>query len=1053
MRRLGLDIGSNSIGWCLIEDDRRIVDIGVRVFADGRDPQSGSSLAANRHEARVTRRRRDRYLGRRSAVLKTLVAHGLMPADPGEAKQVAEHDPYELRARALQERLEPFEIGRALFHLNQRRGFRSSRRIDRPSNPGNEGKIADGAIALDHAMAEERADTLGQFLATRQTKRVRMSGDNQEYDFFPQRRHVEYEFARIWEEQAKHHPALLTEAARTALHRILFFQRPWKKQEVGYCTFAGMNGVPAHEHRLAKAHPLFQRRRLYEEVNQLRIVGADASDRALTLAERDALIAKLQSRKRLGYEALGKAIMLAEGERFDQPSERARGLLGDEVRAVLAARKRFGRRWQHFSDDEQWHIVERLQNEEDTDILLAWLKDEYGLDEAAAEAVANVPLPEGYGRFGETASLKLLDALKAGVVSYGEAAEAAGFRPGEQSGRCFDYLPYYGEILAREIPPGRAEYGDPLERRYGKITNPTLHIALRQLQKLVNAVIRVHGKPDGIVVELARELKFNEKERTQYERRIRREREAAIARGRQLRSEGFADAGANRMRLCLWEELNPANPLDRRCPYCAAPIGWRQLFTGEADIDLIIPFSKSLDDSISNKVVAHSACIRLKRSQSPWERWGHEESRWETISAQGARLPRAKQWRFGPDAVGRVEREGGVLARHLVDPRYPSRVVGTYLRALYSPGEKDRVTVIPGRMKAKLRRLWGLNSLLPDHAFVENEHSNAPENRLDHRHHAIDATLVALSTPALMQRIADIAARAEHKGSDRLFEDVETPWPRFREELGEKLAGIIVSHKPDHGRKGRPPKHRDTTAGRLHNDTAYGLTGALAPDGKTPIVVHRIPFMSVKPDDLVDPIRIPNEALRRALIEATYARTGREFIQALALFAREHPTFKGIRRIRVRRALTVIPIRDKQGRVYKSYAGSSNARYNVWRLPDGSWVHQVVSTFDAHQKDHQDARPHPAAKKILSLRQNDLIALECEEGLQIMRVIKFSGNGQIAFVEHNEGGKLIQRHKNPEDSLTVINPTAAGLRRMGARQVRVDLLGRVFDPGPRDMAV
>src|SRR6218665_2252791 len=86
MQRLGLDIGTNSIGWCLIEDDRRIVDIGARIFSDGRDPKSGASLAVDRRAARAMRRRRDRYLGRRSAFLKALVEYGLMPADADEAK-------------------------------------------------------------------------------------------------------------------------------------------------------------------------------------------------------------------------------------------------------------------------------------------------------------------------------------------------------------------------------------------------------------------------------------------------------------------------------------------------------------------------------------------------------------------------------------------------------------------------------------------------------------------------------------------------------------------------------------------------------------------------------------------------------------------------------------------------------------------------------------------------------------------------------------------------------------------------------------------------------
>ena len=207
--RLGLDIGSNSIGWCLTKGDDRVVDIGVRIFADGRDPQSGASLAVDRREARAARRRRDRYIGRRSAFLEALVAHGLMPADTDEAALIAALDPYVLRAKALDAALTPYEIGRALFHLNQRRGFKSNRKAERKAADSEDGKIASGAKALDQAMAEDGADTLGQFLAHRETKRVRMDSENQDYDFYPQRRHVEFEFRALsWNAQSPHHPRL-----------------------------------------------------------------------------------------------------------------------------------------------------------------------------------------------------------------------------------------------------------------------------------------------------------------------------------------------------------------------------------------------------------------------------------------------------------------------------------------------------------------------------------------------------------------------------------------------------------------------------------------------------------------------------------------------------------------------------------------------------------------------------------------------------------------------------------------------------------------------------
>src|SRR4051812_13041407 len=97
--RLALDIGANSIGWCLFDLDPAnspvgIADMGVRVFPDGRDPKTLASLAADRRLARGMRRRRDRYLQRRDALLNMLTRHGLMPTDEATRKAISRLDPY-----------------------------------------------------------------------------------------------------------------------------------------------------------------------------------------------------------------------------------------------------------------------------------------------------------------------------------------------------------------------------------------------------------------------------------------------------------------------------------------------------------------------------------------------------------------------------------------------------------------------------------------------------------------------------------------------------------------------------------------------------------------------------------------------------------------------------------------------------------------------------------------------------------------------------------------------------------------------------------------------
>ena len=151
MMRLGLDIGTNSIGWWLYATDgeriTEVVDGGVRIFSDGRDPKSGASLAVDRRLARAQRRRRDRYLRRRKALLSKLKEAGLMPRDRDEARKLERLDPYALRAQGLDEALPLTHLGRALFHLNQRRGFKSNRKTDRGDNES--GKIKDATARLE----------------------------------------------------------------------------------------------------------------------------------------------------------------------------------------------------------------------------------------------------------------------------------------------------------------------------------------------------------------------------------------------------------------------------------------------------------------------------------------------------------------------------------------------------------------------------------------------------------------------------------------------------------------------------------------------------------------------------------------------------------------------------------------------------------------------------------------------------------------------------------------------------------------------------------------
>ncbi|WP_299154949.1 type II CRISPR RNA-guided endonuclease Cas9 [uncultured Tateyamaria sp.] len=1069
--RLGLDIGTNSIGWWLYGTEggriTEVVDGGVRIFSDGRDPKSKASLAVDRRAARAQRRRRDRYLRRKAALMKRMAQVGLMPADPAEAKALEMLDPYELRASGLDRSLPLTHFGRALFHLNQRRGFKSNRKTDRGDNES--GKIKDATARLDQAMMAKGARTYGEFLhmrraaaldpksvpsvRTRLTVARRDNAEKEEagYDFYPDRKHLSEEFDKLWAAQARHSPDILTNDLRDEIATIIFHQRPLKTPEVGLCLFTD-------ERRIPSAHPLNQRRILLETVNNLRIAARGEPSQPLTREERDQIVHTLDNKGHtkslsgmaMKLKALGKVIKLRPEQSFTLDTANRDAIACDPVRASLSHPDRFGARWSTLDWDGQWDVVQRIravQSDGEHAEIVAWLIEFHGLDRDHAEATANAPLPEGYGRLGLTATTRILAALESDVLTYSAAVADCGWHHSDgRTGEVLENLPYYGEILERHVIPGTYDPKDDDVTRYGRITNPTVHIGLNQLRRLVNKIIAVYGRPDEIVVELARDLKLSEDQKKDVQRDIKKNTEAAIARGKKLEEMGVPNTGANRLVLRLWEDLGD-DVMTRNCPYTGKRISAGMLFDGSCDVDHILPFSRTLDDGFGNRTLCMKEANRQKTDKTPWEAWG-EIDQWEAIAANLKNLPTNKAWRFAPDAMVRFEGENGFQARALKDTQYLSRIARAYLDALFDGGDgKSHVWVVPGRLTEMLRRHWGLNGLT---ALTDSDAQTVKaKNRTDHRHHAIDAAVIAATDRGLIKRIADMAQRDEVNGAEEVARSVPPPWEGFRDDIGAQVARIIVSHRADHGRIDPAARKsgRDSTSGQLHNDTAYGGI-----DDRS--VVSRKSLAAITASDL-HKIRDPD--LLRHLVRVTKGLEGKAFEKAVQDFANaptlpvqgENP-YNGIRRIRLVDALqdtARVSIADKNGRIYKYYKGGSNHCYEIWRMPDGKIKPWAISTFDAHQINAgHDSKPHPAAKRIIRVFKRDLVAIEKEGRTLICYVQKMHIANGLFLVPHTES-HADTRNSDKSDPFKFIQMSAGPLVAAKIRRVHVDEMGRLRDPG------
>lgn len=1035
--RLGLDIGANSIGWCALALDKdgcpeRVFDAGVRIYPDGRNPKDGTSLAAARRLPRAMRRNRDRYLRRRRKLLSALTSAGLMPADEAGRRSTAQLDPYALRGAAITRRLEPHELGRVIFHLNQRRGFKSNRKTDRGSN-SETGLIRLAARDLQAELVGKGHPTLGAFLAARHAQREQVrirlagSGKTAAYPFYPLREMVEAEFDAVCEAQAKH-GLVLPDGVREKLRRIVFHQRPLRDPPVGRCW------LEPGEFRGFRAMPTAQAFRIAQELANLRITEPGMPERKLGDAEREKLRSLLLRGRSLSFDQIRKQLKLSSDADFNLATIRKEELQGGETASRLGNKKAFGERWHALDLAAQDAAVEALLNADCDETAIEALVGQGFAAEEAGRAVG-VALPEGTTSLSIKAMSRILPYMDAGK-RYSDAVQAAGYahHSDQRTGEFRESLPYYGELLFERIGTGSGKPEDEPERRWGRAPNPTVHVALNEIRRVVNAIIGLHGQPTEIVVETLRELGRSAEQKRKHEKEQKANQEANARRAKMIAETGLPVNGSNLMRVRLWEE-QAKDPKDRVCPYTGRLITLRMALSDEVEEDHILPFARSLDDSAANRVLVMREANRRKARRSPYEAFGADPD-WQSIQENVVHLPASKRWRFEPDAMSRFAKDGDFLARHLTDSATIARLARMYLEVL-APG---KVWSTPGRLTALLRAKLGMNS---DRILGKG---GQRKDRTDHRHHAIDAVVVALTDRRLLQLVSTAAGRSDD-GRNRLIGSLAEPWPGFVDEVARAVERIVVSYKPDIGWQGA-----------LHNDTAYGPV--TSPAKKGPNVVVRRPIATLaewKRDEIAEGVRDPVLAAKIAdAVEGKDKVGARQALETLT-----HSGGHQVRSVRtVERLESIEEIADRRtGKPYKVVKLDGNHRAELWLLPGGRRKLVVVPTLDAAReaearrlgrKPEKDSRPHPTAKLIFRVHKNDLLALEADGGRVIYRVAMLT-DGTITLAAHFEGGNLRTRDRSKTDGFAYIYASASFLGQRRARKVYVDPSGRVRDPGPNSI--
>jgi CRISPR-associated endonuclease Csn1 len=1016
-------------------EPRAIRLAGVRCFDSGvgseQEIERGKDESANakRRQARQQRRQLWRRSRRQAKLFRVLQHAGLLPAgesrlpeqrhqvllqldaelasqDAAAGDRVAAHLlPYRLRAKSLDEPLPPHALGRTLYHLGQRRGFLSNKKAAKADE--DKGVVYAGITELEKAMAEAKARTLGEYFASLDPEERRIRGR------WTARRMYAQEFDAIWAAQAPHHAAC-TEELRRNVHRVIFHQRPLKSQKglIGKCELE-----PGHR-RAPMASLAAQRFRYWQKINDLEVRAPDNEILELTPEQRHLLADALETQAEMTFAGVLRTLGLKKpkgAEQNYQVNLAAGGetkLKGNRTAAKLL--EALGDRWRGMREDERDHLVEEILAFEKEDALARRLVKAWGMDESTACNVAGIDFEPGYCGLSIRAIRKVLPLMQQGT-RFATARKKA----------------YEDRTLDRQI----YELLPPVARAAPQLRNPVVSRALTELRKVVNAMVRKYGRPALVRLEMARDMKRGRKKREEAWKAMRQnEDRRQDAKARILKEAGIqAPRPGDILKVRLAEECN------WQCPYTGRQIAMSALVgpTSQFDIEHILPFPRSLDDSFTNKTLCyHEENRNVKKNRTPFEAYEGNAQCWEEI------LQRVRRFR-GPAARTKLSRflmeaiPEDFVSRQLNDTRYISRLAGDYLGMLFG-GQVDangcrRVQVSTGAVTAYIRDEFDLNSILGE---------GGEKTRTDHRHHAVDAVAIALAGPGTVAQLSLAAQQADEQGRRR-FVRLLPPWEGFAEQARHAIGAINVSYRVDR-----------RVSGALHDATNYSEPQH-ATGSKPQRQVHHVRKLLEKMS-AGEIEAIVDDCVRNA-VQKHVARFDGDLKKAFA-DANQFPYLRAadgrlipIRKARIRKPLSALPL-GRPPHVRYVAPGSNHHMEIVAVLDaqgrDKKWEGRIVTLYEAAQRAARGedvvCRNHGAGRDFrFSLSGNEYVEMDDKAGNRCLYRIVVITEKEIEFrLQTDARPDTLLRQK--EHSGGRVRRSLGGLLDAHARKVAVDPLGNVF---------
>lgn len=808
-RVLGLDLGSSSIGWAIVEehskevisegyisDKDKIVAIGSRIIPLSTDESTqfskGQALTKNadRTKSRTQRKGYDRYQLRRALLLEKLAQLGMYN---GETLKLSKLELWGLRAKAVHEQISLLELGRVLCHINQKRGYRTVK-----ADYGDKKQGAYVSQVLErHKEINEQGLTIGEFLynglkaapAFRCKERI-----------FPRIAYME-EFDAIMSRQKVFYPEVLTnEAIAHIRDYIIFHQRPLKscKHLVGKCSlerhFKEINGQlrdcsPKVAPRMS---PLFQVCKIWECINNICVKNKVNDILHITLEQKQAIFGFMNTHEKLKANDLKALLGVKSKEWQFGKAVNGTGLQGNTtyctIEKALAKHKEYNHLLNFdlntdckevvnietgeitevkvinasFEKQPLYELWHTLYSISDIEELRETLKNKFNIiDETVIDNLCQIDFVKaGYSNKSSRAIRKVLPYLQDGMQYY-DAKLMAG---------------YNDTTLTKEQNMTRELVYRLLPIKKGELRQPVVEKILSQLVNLVNALLHEYGRFDEIRVELARELKQNKEERDSATKAIARNQKQNEEIAERIQKEyGLPPTRSRIQKYKMWEES------EHICIYCGKTVSAKEFLLGfGVEVEHIIPRSVIFDDSFANKVCSCSECNKEKNNRTAFDYMktkneGDFAAYIERINdlAERGKISNTKRKKLLMPAS---ELPTDFIERQLRESQFIAKKAKEILQTIC-----HNVHSTTGSITDFLRHLWGWDEVL--HTLNFNRYKNAGltemvereingkkieveritgwSKRMDHRHHAIDALTIACTKQGYIQRINNLNSLKE----------------------------------------------------------------------------------------------------------------------------------------------------------------------------------------------------------------------------------------------------------------------------------------------------